>query len=118
MPWDAELRKLRAQFLARGDRRASHVDEELETRGFFHKQGEKETAPIPYFQSIEDFIEGLHSRSRFSREHMGQQKATDFDQQVRNLLLQFHKDGMLSLQVVGSVIWGTPESGMANGRTD
>ena len=96
----------------------AHVAEELETRGFFNKQGEKETAPIPFFQSIDDFIEGLHSRSSLSLEHMSQQKADDLDQQVRDLLLQFHKDGILPLQVVGSVIWGTPEKGRTNGRTD
>ncbi len=117
MPWDADLRKLRVQFSTRRDHRTSHVVEELETRGFFHKQGEKETAPVPFFQSIEDFIEGLHSRSRFSREHMGQQQAADLDRQVSNLLWRFHQDGILPLQVVGSVIWGIPESGMANERT-
>ena len=106
MPWDADLRKLRAQFSTRRDRRSFDVVEELEVRGFFHKQGEKETAPVPFSQSIDDFIEGLHSRSGFSRERMGRQKATDFDQQGRTLLLQFHKDGVLPLQVVGTVTWG------------
>lgn len=113
MPWDADFRKLHAQFSTRRDHRPSNAVEELETRGFFHKQGEKETAPVPFFQSIDDFIDGLHSRSGFSRERMGQQKAADFDQQVRPLLLQFHKDGMLPLQVAGTVTWGTPERGIA-----
>ena len=115
MPWDADLRKLRAQFSRRRDHRTSNVIEELETRGFFHKQGMKETTPVPFFQSIDDFIEGLHSRSGFSRERMGQQKAADFDQQVRTLLSQFHTDGVLALQVVGTVTWGTPETGSAYG---
>jgi len=43
---------------------------------------------------------------------MGQQKAADFDQQVRTLLLQFHQDGIIPLQVVASVTWGTPEKGV------
>ena len=118
MPWDADLRKLRAQFSMRRDHRSYHAVEELEIRGFFHKQGEKETAPVPFFQSLDDYIEGLHSRSGFSRERMGQQKATDFDQQVRTLLLQFHSDGMLPLQVVGTVTWGTPEVGFQDERVD
>lgn len=112
MPWDADLRGLRAQFSTRRTPRSSNVFEELEARGFFHRQGEQETAPVPFFQSIDDFIEGLHSRSNFSRKRMGQQKATDFDRQVRTLLLQFHKDGMLPLQVVGTVTWGIPERGI------
>jgi hypothetical protein len=91
------------------------VVEEVEARGFLRKQGERETAPVPFFQSIEDFIEGLHSRSSFSRELMGQQRAADLDQQVRDLLLQYHPDGVLPLQVVGMVIWGTPASGTTLG---
>jgi len=118
MPWDAELRKLRAQYLTQADHRGSQASKELELRGFFHKRGEKETAPIPFFQSIDDFIEGLHSRSSLSLEHMSQQKADELDHEVRTLLLQFHSDGILPLQVVGLVIWGTPENGRANGRTD
>ena len=116
MPWDTELRKLRTQFLPQGDRRSSRATEELEVGGFFHKQGERATAPVPFFQSIDDFIEGLHSHS--SWEHMDQQKAADFDQQMRTLLLHYHKDGILPLQVIGLVIWGTPETGLTNGRPD
>ena len=115
MPWDEDLRKLRVQFSAHPSSRGARVVEELETRGFFHKQGEKETAPVPFFQSIEDFIEGLHSRSRFAPEHMDQQQSDDLDQQVRDLLWRFHQDGRLPLQVVGSVIWGIPESPAAPG---
>ena len=118
MPWDADLRRLRAQYLTHQDHRGSHAVKELEIRGFFNRQGEKETAPIPFFQSIDDFIEGLHSRSSLSLEHMSQQKADELDEQVRALLLQFHADGMLPLQVVGLVIWGTPEQGRTNGRTN
>ena len=117
-PWDAELSKLRAQFLPRGDHRSAHVAEELEARSLFHKQGEKETAPLPFFQSIDDFIEGLHSHFSLELEHLDQQKADDLDRQLRTLLLQFHKDGMLPLQVVGTVIWGKPERVRANGRTN
>jgi SAM-dependent methyltransferase len=111
MPWDDDLRKLRAQISTRQNHRSPNVLEELETRGFFRKQGEKETAPIPFPQSIDDFIEGLHSRSYFTRARIGQQQAADFDRQVKALLLQYHKDGVLPLQVVGTVTWGTPEEG-------
>jgi len=113
MPWDADLRQLRARYSARERHRAAHVVEELESRGFFTRQGEKETTPVPFSQSVDDFIEGLHSRSSFSRERMGQQKALEFDRQVRTLLLQYQSDGMLPFQVVGTVTWGVPERGRA-----
>lgn len=112
MPWDADLRKLRAQFSTRRNHRSLNTVEELKTRGFFHQQGEKETDPVPFFQSADDFIAGLHSRSVFSMEFMDQQQATEFDHQVRILLSQFHSDGMLPLQVTASVIWGWPEAGV------
>ncbi len=111
MPWGADLMKLRVPFAAHPSARGSRVVVELESRGFFRRHGEKETAPVAFSQSIEDYIEGLHSRSSFSRELMGQQQAADLDRQIRDLLLQYHPDGVLPLQVVGTVIWGTPESG-------
>src|SRR5258708_10705329 len=89
MLWDADLRQLRAQFTTRRDQGTNAV-EELEVRGFFRKLGHKETAPVPFSQSIDDFIEGLHSRSGYTRERMGQEKAGEFDQRVRTLLLQHH----------------------------
>jgi SAM-dependent methyltransferase len=112
MPWDADLKKLRAQFSTRQNHRSLNAVEELKTRGFFHPQGEKETDPVPFFQPVDDFIAGLHSRSGFSLERMGQQKAAEFDHQVRILLSQFHSDGMLPLQVTASVTWGLPEAGI------
>ncbi|HEY0755683.1 MAG TPA: methyltransferase domain-containing protein [Ktedonobacteraceae bacterium] len=110
-PWSAELRDLRANFDTRRGHESTSMVKELERRGWFHKQGEQETTPVPFTQTIDDFIEGMHSRSAFSREMMGAQKAADFDQQVRNLLLSFQPDGLLPLQVVGTVSWGQPSMG-------
>jgi hypothetical protein len=113
MPWDADLRKLRAQFSTRPGNRSAHTVEELEKRGLFRKQGEKQTAPIPFLQSVDDFIQGIHSRSSFSIELMGQPEAAALDEQVRTLLLRYHNDGVLPLQVVGTVTWGIPENGLS-----
>ena len=111
MPWESEVRKILAQFSERQGHRASNAIKELEARGFFRRQGEKETAPIPFSQPLDDYIQGLHSRSGFSRERMGQPRAAELDRQVQALLLQFYPDGILPLQVVASVTWGTPEHG-------
>ncbi len=45
---------------------------------------------------------------------MGQQQATEFDQQARTLLLHHSQDSMLPLHVIATVTWGTPEIGNAN----
>ena len=109
-PWDAEIKKLRDQFSTYQNPRVANAVEELKSRGFFYQQGEKETNPIPFFQSIDDFIAGLHSWIAFSLERMGQQKAAEFDHEVKSLLSQFQSDGMLSLQVAATVTWGRPEA--------
>lgn len=111
MPWDEELRNLRVHFSTRHDRGSAHVLPDLEAGGFFLKKGQKETAPVPFVQSLDDFIEGLHSRSGLAKERMGQDKAAAFDQQVRELILPYCEKGMLSLRVVGTVTWGIPDEG-------
>lgn len=82
--------------------------EELEKRGLFQKVGEKTAAPVPFVQSIDDYIESYHSRNGFSRDRMAPDQAAAFDQEARKILLKSHKDGVMSLQVVGRVIWGLP----------
>jgi hypothetical protein len=116
MPWDDNLKELRAQFSTRQTRTSSNAVEELKTRGFFHQQGEKETDPVPFSQSVDDFIVGLHSWSGFSLERVGQHKAAEFDHKVRTLLSQFQSDGMLSLQVAATVTCGQPEAGVVELR--
>lgn len=113
MPWDDELGKIQAQFSRRQGPRGSGAVAELEARGFFLRQGQQETAPVPFLQSLDDFIEGQHSRSGLAPERMGAQDVAEFDQQVKALLLQFHPDGMLPLQVVATVVWGKPTGGHA-----
>ena len=112
MPWDADLRRLRARFSTHQNHRSADVVEELKKRGFFQQLGEQETNPIPFIQSVADFITGLHSRSSFSSERMGQQKALEFDNEVSSLLSQYQSDGILSLQVAATVTWGRPEAGL------
>ncbi|MBF6613492.1 MAG: class I SAM-dependent methyltransferase [Chloroflexi bacterium] len=110
MPWDADMRELRVRFLPRGGHSPAHVAQELEARGFFHKQGERATTSVPFFQSVEDFIECLHSH--FSQEYLDPQSAAGFDQQMHSLLLHHHPDGILPLHVMGLVIWGRPATGV------
>lgn len=112
MPWDAEVKKLLAPFANHQGHKGSNAVKELEARGYFQRRGAKETAPVPFSQTLDDYIEGLHSRSHYARERIGREKSAELDRQIRALLLQFHPDGVLPLQVVGSVTWGQPEEGI------
>ena len=47
LPWDADLRTVRAQFSPRPDQRRPHAIAELEARGLFQRDREQETAPVP-----------------------------------------------------------------------
>ena len=113
MPWSADLRTLREQFSTHQSHPSVDVVEELEKRQWFQKQGEQATAPVPFVQTIDDFLKGLHARSSCTRERMGEDQAAAFDQQVSHLLLSFHHDGLLPLQVIGTVTWGQPGTGGA-----
>ncbi|HVU70051.1 MAG TPA: class I SAM-dependent methyltransferase [Ktedonobacteraceae bacterium] len=108
MPWSIEFSELRAQYSARVGQGSANAVVELERRGWFRRQGEKKSAPVLFMQTIDDFIVGLHSRSHLARERLGEQRAAEFDEQVRRLLLSYHSDGWLPLQVVGTVTWGQP----------
>lgn len=83
--------------------------EELEKRNLFRKCGEKETAPVPFVQPLEEYIESFHSKNGLSRERMGQEMAEAFDKQVREIIASSAKDGMLEFQVTARVIWGIPQ---------
>ena len=82
--------------------------EAMEQHKLFRKIGEKKTDPFPFVQSIDDYIESYHSRSGFSRERMGVEQAQAFDQEARKILLRTYQNGTITLQVVGSVVWGIP----------
>ncbi len=83
--------------------------EELEKRGLFQKRGEKETAPVPFVQSVDDYIESFHSRNGLSRERMGEEMAAAFDKEVKEVLAPSAKEGMLEFQVTGHIVWGIPQ---------
>ncbi|GCE24940.1 hypothetical protein KDA_04240 [Dictyobacter alpinus] len=109
MPWQDELATLQAQYTTHRGNRSEYVRRELEQRGLFHISGEKETAPISFTQTVDEFIEGLHSRSNCAKERIGHEATQSFDQQVRTILQRYHPDGILPLQVVGIVTWGKPQ---------
>ena len=107
-PYYIVLREIIPRYTTNKDFEPYDLIEELERRDLFQKVGEKTTAPVPFVQSIDDYIESFHSRNGFSRDRMAPDQAAAFDQEARNILLKSHKDGVVPLQVVGSVIWGLP----------
>lgn len=106
--WYATLSEIISQYSTNKDFQYYSMVEALEQHGLFRKVGEKTTTPIPFVQSIDDYIESYHSRNGFSRECMDLAMADAFDQEARKILLRTYDDGVLPLQVVGTVVWGLP----------
>jgi trans-aconitate methyltransferase len=112
-PWDSDLRPILRRFTTNRDYQPYNLNEELAQRGLFQQHGERRTAPIPFAQSIDAYIESFHARNGFSRERMSQEMAAGFDAEVRRLVSAFCPDGIVTLQVSALVVWGRPTSSTA-----
>ena len=106
-PWDGELVQIIQQYSTNQDYRPVDLVAELERRGLFQKHGALQTAPIPFRQSIDAYIESFHGRASFSRERMTAQAAVEFDAKTRALVSAFCHD-IVELQLVADIVWGKP----------
>jgi len=107
-PWHTELREVARRFSTMQEREGFSLLEELSGRGLFRKIDERRTQPVAFFQSVEDYIEELHSHSDFSRQRMTDDAAGTFDAAVCALVAPYATGGRLTLEVTGGVIWGAP----------
>jgi SAM-dependent methyltransferase len=107
-PWRDELLRLIVRYTTNRDFQPYNLITELESRGLFTKVGERRTTPVPFAQSIEDYIESIHSRNGFSRDRMHPDDAAAFDASVRALVAPHARAGMLHLAIPATVTWGAP----------
>lgn len=110
MPWNDDLAKIIPQFSTNQDYKPYDLVKELENRDLFQKHGDKQTAPMLFRQSIDDYIESFHASNGFSRERMSKEIASRFDKEVKDLVSEFCKDGIVELQIIGKVVWGIPKN--------
>jgi SAM-dependent methyltransferase len=107
-PWREALRALELRYKPEREQPSPHLVEELVRRGLFRELGRREIGPEPFEQSVEDYIGAVHSRSSFALERMQPVVAAALDQDLRELLRPWSRDGGLGLAVSGSVVWGRP----------
>ncbi|HEX6121939.1 MAG TPA: class I SAM-dependent methyltransferase [Ktedonobacterales bacterium] len=107
-PWFAGLVLLFQQYSTNKDFQPYNVIHELTTRGLFAVRGQRTTEPVSVTQSIESYIESIHSRNGFSRERMAPGAATAFDDGVRALLARAYPSGQVSIEVRAHLTWGQP----------
>jgi ubiquinone/menaquinone biosynthesis C-methylase UbiE len=107
-PWAADLQQLINQYSTNRDYQPYDLVHELTQRGLLHVVASEHTEFRPFTQSIDAYIESIHSRNGFSRDRMTIEAAAAFDRAVRTLLQPFAIEGTVTLQVGGSVVSGLP----------
>lgn len=84
------------------------VAQTLETHGLFRQVGVREAQPVHFRQPVDDWIMALHATNGFSRERMGEARAAEFDQKIRQMLVQSCPTGEVEEQIRARVIYGKP----------
>lgn len=108
LPWDAEVQEIVKRYSTSPKYQEFDMIEEWQSRGLSEKVGETETALVPFAQPLEDYIAAFHSMSSLSREHMGIDKARDFDEEVRAVVTKYITNGMVEKYVYATIVWGRP----------
>jgi ubiquinone/menaquinone biosynthesis C-methylase UbiE len=106
--WDKEVGGIIKRYSTSPKYQNFDMIEEWTVRGLFEKVGEAKTAPVSFVQSLDDYIEAFHSMSSLSREHMGQQNAEAFDNEVRDVVSKYIRNGLVEKRIYGTVVWGRP----------
>jgi SAM-dependent methyltransferase len=80
--------------------------EQLGASGRFEIQGRLRTEPVPFEQSVDGYLDMLHSTSTLARVRLGD-RAARFDSEVRGVFARHGLD-RASFGVIGVVAWGRP----------
>jgi SAM-dependent methyltransferase len=113
LPWDGELFPgIITRYSTNRDFRPYDLIVELTERGLFEPAvAERQTAPIPFTQSLDAYIESFHARNGFSRDRMPPEDAAAFDAAVRELVAPYTRDGQVHMEIVARIVWGHPLDG-------
>lgn len=108
-PWDEERMVLIKKYSTMRNFKPFSMSEELTKRGLFEQMGERQTTPIAFRQTIDEFIGAEHSRSSLSLDDMSPENATSFDRELRAVLEHYSdENGVLTMQVEAIITWGKP----------
>ena len=79
----------------------------LQERGLLDVQQRLKTEPVPFRQSLDEYVESFHARSGFSRGRMAPEAVAEFDGAVRSVVSRYCPE-TVELQIVAQVAWGRP----------
>lgn len=108
---DDDLRRAVVELIVRYSPVRDHAEtpevvDRLVTAGAFVLEGIERTAPVPFEQSVEEYVGSLGSTASLSRATLGP-RADDFARELRALYLR-HRVDRVRYGVVGYVAWGRP----------
>lgn len=109
-PWAEEVHHLIAHHSTNREYEPYDLLTELAIRHLFTPEQSVQTDPVPFVQSVDDYIESFHSRNGLSRDRMGS-SAGAFDDQLRAIIAQYQSDPLLTFELVAEVAWGVPHAG-------
>lgn len=104
--WSVELASLVTRYSTNQDYEPFDIVEELTRRNQFREAGRQTTAPVPFSQSVDEYVESFHTRNGFSRNRMTAAAADAFDAALRRLVERHAGDGVVRGQVRARVVWG------------
>jgi SAM-dependent methyltransferase len=108
--WEPAYRRLMTDWLGRIDQVYDPINfpkRILDYEAWLDKQG-RETFRAPFTQSIDGYVENLHSSSTFSRARMGADIAAEFARELRAMLAPHAHDGILTFDTISTLVWGAP----------
>jgi ubiquinone/menaquinone biosynthesis C-methylase UbiE len=102
------LQSLIREFSTNRDFQPYDMISELQVHGLFEKLGDKKTASTTFTQTVNEYLEALHSRSSLTRNSMGSVNATKFDERVTDVLLKSFPERRVKTKIFATVVWGKP----------
>jgi SAM-dependent methyltransferase len=112
VPWQASLTSLIVEYSAMRNWVPVDLVSEITSRGLFCQTRRFATAPVTVSQSVDEYVEGLHSTAGLARAKMAPHAAAEFDRHVRGLV-EPYQDGAsrLTFEVTTTLVCGRPLNG-------
>jgi trans-aconitate methyltransferase len=113
-PWDRQTMPVISHYSMNKDfvpYTLKSLAEELERHQLFQLLGSYETAPAPFQQPLDAYIQSFHARNGFSLDRMEPLAATQFDQALHAIVEPFCPHGLVEQQISARLLWGRPLPG-------
>jgi SAM-dependent methyltransferase len=105
--WWSSIRPIVPRYSTNRGFRGYDLVQEVVDRGLFVVEGRRTVEGVPARRTVERILEGLHSMNGLTRARMGA-AADAFDEEVRDVLAPFARDGTVEERVGAEVTWGRP----------